>query len=154
MLVFLVLMDILRFVFCYRYNFFYVNINFFQMMVFCDEFCIKKNECNKIEIGEYIVVVNVIDKVKFQIFMIVVDLLNLKFVKYQIKKIGYYCLFMSLFNVDEYKVVVEWWNVYGEFFVIQILKLLFYGGIMVVYVLLVCYWGFFYYQYCYDICGL
>jgi hypothetical protein len=123
-------------------------------MALCDESRIKKNECNKTEIGEYIVAANATDKAKSQILTTAVDLSNPKPVKYQIKKTGYYCLFTSPFNVDEYKAVVEWRNAYGELSATQIPKLPFYGGITVVYALLACYWGFLYYQHRHDIRGL
>ncbi|KAK0385797.1 hypothetical protein NLU13_6974 [Sarocladium strictum] len=122
-----------------------------KLMALCDEARIEKNECNKTEIGEYIVAANATEKAKSQILTTAVDLSNPKPVKYQIKKTGYYCLFTSSFNVDEYKAVAEWRNAYGELSATQIPKLPFYGGITVVYALLACYWSFLYYQHRHDI---
>jgi hypothetical protein len=121
-------------------------------MALCDESRIKNKDCNKTEIGEYIVAANATDKAKSQILTMAVDLSNPKPVKYSIKKTGYYCLFTAPYSVDEFRAVAEWRNAYGELSATQIPKLPFYGGITIVYALLACYWSFLYYQHRHDIC--
>lgn len=73
-------------------------------------------------------------------------------INYPIKKTGYYCIVTDGFTADEYRAVVEFRNAYGELPASQIPKLPFYGGMTILYALLVVFWGFLYYQHRHDIC--
>lgn len=54
-------------------------------------------------------------------------------INYPIKKTGYYCVGTYAYTGDDYEVIVEFRNAYGELPAAQIAKLPFYGGLAIVY---------------------
>ncbi|KAH6642145.1 lung seven transmembrane receptor-domain-containing protein [Boeremia exigua] len=67
-------------------------------------------------------------------------------------KTGYYCVATAAYSKDvEYEAIITFRNAYGELPAAQIAKLPFYGGITIVYFVVLLFWGFLYYQNRHDI---
>jgi hypothetical protein len=67
-------------------------------------------------------------------------------------KTGYYCVATAAYTKDvEYEAIVTFRNAYGELPAAQIAKLPFYGGITIVYFVVLIFWGFLYFQNRHDI---
>ena len=54
-------------------------------------------------------------------------------VNYPVKKTGYYCVLTTAFSHDDYTVIVEFRNAFGELPAAQIAKLPFYGSLTITY---------------------
>jgi hypothetical protein len=67
-------------------------------------------------------------------------------------KTGYYCVATAAYTDNvEYEAIVTFRNAYGELQAAQIAKLPFYGGITIVYFVVLIFWGFLYFQNRHDI---
>ena len=67
-------------------------------------------------------------------------------------KTGYYCVATAAYTDGiEYEAIVTFRNAYGELQAAQIAKLPFYGGITIVYFVVLAFWGFLYFQNRHDI---
>ncbi|KAK7418876.1 Membrane protein ptm1 [Neonectria magnoliae] len=117
----------------------------------CNDNYVKAGNCNKTEIGKFVLSSDAAEKSKNLIASKAVHLKEGGSVKYSIKKTGYYCVVTDGFTTKEYSAVVEFRNAYGELQATQIPKLPFYGGITILYALVAVYWGFLYYQHRHDI---
>lgn len=73
-------------------------------------------------------------------------------IHYSIKKTGYYCVVTDSFSAERYNAVTEFRNAYGELPATQIPKMPFYGGMSILYAVVVVFWSFLYYQHRHDIC--
>ena len=73
-------------------------------------------------------------------------------IHYSIKKTGYYCVVTDVYTAEKYSAVTEFRNAYGELPATQIPKLPFYGGMTILYAVVLVFWGFLYYQHRLDIC--
>ena len=62
-------------------------------------------------------------------------------IKYPIPKTGYFCVVTEKFTANKYEALVEFRNAYGELPATQIPKLPFYGGITILYALVLVYVG-------------
>lgn len=111
----------------------------------------KSGNCNKTDVGKFVLRPGASTKSKNLIASKAIDLHNPGSLNYAIKKTGYYCVITDSASEDEYTAVVEFRNAYGELQATQIPKLPFYGGITILYALVAVYWGFLYYQHRNDI---
>ncbi|KAK6834250.1 hypothetical protein PG987_008944 [Apiospora arundinis] len=117
----------------------------------CDKPAITKGFCNETNIGEFILAPNATEKSNSLILTQSIHLKDAKPINYPIKKTGYYCVAAYGYNIDNFAAAVEFREAYGELPATQIPKLPFYGGITILYALVVVFWGFLYYQHRYDI---
>jgi hypothetical protein len=145
-----------------------------QKIGICQQPEVDKGYCNSTDIGEFILSPNATEKSNNIIFTKAVHLKDSSPINYPIKKTGYYCVLTESFGAKQYSAVVEFRNAFGELPATQIPKLPFYGGITILYALvLVCvpfcsrpfavdcrvltcrrFWGFLYFQHRSDICRL
>ncbi|EAA27169.1 hypothetical protein GE21DRAFT_4478 [Neurospora crassa] len=107
--------------------------------------------CNTTNVGEYILAPNATALSKNIVFTDAIHLKKSAPVKYQIKNTGYYCVLTDKYTADRYEALVEFRNAYGELPATQIPKLPFYGGITILYALVLAFWGFLYFQHRSDI---
>ncbi|KAI1359850.1 lung seven transmembrane receptor-domain-containing protein [Xylaria arbuscula] len=117
----------------------------------CDEDNVKADLCDKSHLGEWIVAPNATEKSGNLILTQAVHLKSSAPINYPIKKTGYYCVAAYGYSTKQFKGVVEFREAYGELPASQIPKLPFYGGITILYAVVVVFWGFLYYQHRYDI---
>ena len=59
--------------------------------------------------------------------------------RYEVKRTGYYCVLTESFSGDDYEAVAVFRNAYGELPATQVPKLPFYGGMSLLYALVVVY---------------
>lgn len=123
----------------------------YNRLAICSDDYVKAGNCNKTDVGKFVLASDASTKSKNLIATKAVHLKEPGAVKYAIKKTGYYCVVTDGYNTEEYSAVVEFRNAYGELQATQIPKLPFYGGITILYALLAVYWGFLYYQHRHDI---
>ncbi|KAK4179643.1 lung seven transmembrane receptor-domain-containing protein [Triangularia setosa] len=107
--------------------------------------------CKEADLGEFILAPNATDLSENLILTKAVHLKKSTPIKYAITKTGYYCVITDQFTDNDYEAIVEFRNAYGELPATQIPKLPFYGGITILYALVLVYWGFLYYQHRTDI---
>ncbi|KAI1426045.1 lung seven transmembrane receptor-domain-containing protein [Xylaria sp. FL1777] len=117
----------------------------------CNEDNVKLNLCEESHLGEWIVAPNATEKSGNLILTKALHLKSAGPINYPIKKTGYFCVAAYGFNTKEFKGVVEFREAYGELPASQIPKLPFYGGITILYAVVVVFWAFLYYQHRYDI---
>ncbi|KAK7953589.1 membrane protein (ptm1)-like protein [Apiospora saccharicola] len=118
----------------------------------CDDKTIEMGYCNKTDAGQFILTANATEKSNNLILTQAVHVKDAKPINYPIKKTGYYCVGVIPYEGGEnYAAAVEFREAYGELPATQIPKLPFYGGITVLYAVVVVFWGFLYYQHRYDI---
>ncbi|KAI0428621.1 lung seven transmembrane receptor-domain-containing protein [Xylaria sp. FL1042] len=117
----------------------------------CTEDNVKLNLCEKSHLGEWIVAPNATEQSGNLILTQAVHLKSTAPINYPIKKTGYYCVAAFGYSTKEFKGVVEFREAYGELPASQIPKLPFYGGITILYAVVVVFWAFLYYQHRYDI---
>ncbi len=120
----------------------------------CNQQAVDKKYCNATDLGEYILAPNATALSNNVILTEAIHLKDSKPISYPIKKTGYYCVVTDGFTADKYEALVEFRNAYGELPATQIPKLPFYGGITILYALVLAFWCFLYYQHRSDICGL
>ncbi|KAH7127699.1 lung seven transmembrane receptor-domain-containing protein [Dactylonectria macrodidyma] len=123
----------------------------FNRLAICSDDYVKAGNCNKTDVGKFVLAADASTKSKSLIASKAIHLKEAGAIKYSIKKTGYYCVVTDGYNTDEYSAVVEFRNAYGELQATQIPKLPFYGGITILYALVAAYWGFLYYQHRHDI---
>ncbi|KAK3989527.1 lung seven transmembrane receptor-domain-containing protein [Cladorrhinum sp. PSN332] len=121
-------------------------------ILLCDQKLIDEGLCKSPQIGEIILTPNATEKSINLILTKAVHLKDSKPIKYAITKTGYYCVITEKVTKDNsYQAVVEFRNAYGELPATKIPELPFYGGIAILYALVLVYWGFLYYQHRSDI---
>ncbi|KAI0851774.1 lung seven transmembrane receptor-domain-containing protein [Daldinia vernicosa] len=121
-------------------------------VLICDEESIKAGFCKDTDIGKWILSPNATEKSENFILTEAIHLNSSHPIHYEIKKTGYYCIAAYGFgNTNEFMGVAEFREAYGELPATQIPKLPFYGGITILYAVVVVFWGFLYYQHRYDI---
>ncbi|KAK0711596.1 lung seven transmembrane receptor-domain-containing protein [Lasiosphaeris hirsuta] len=107
--------------------------------------------CNSTDIGEFILSPNATEKSNNIILTKAMHLKDSKPIKYPIPKTGYFCVVTFQPGETQYEALVEFRNAYGELPGPQIPKLPFYGGITILYALVLVFWGFLYFQHRADI---
>jgi hypothetical protein len=120
----------------------------------CGQQEVAKNYCNATDLGEYILAPNATDLSNNVILTKAVHLKKSQPIKYPIPKTGYFCVVTGQFTAEKYEALVEFRNAYGELPASQIPKLPFYGGITILYAVVLAFWAFLYYQHRADICEL
>jgi hypothetical protein len=131
-----------------------------QREYYCNDETIDASLCNATQKGEYILADDADTLSKMHIRNEAIHLNDPKPINYpvgtgekkQTLKTGYYCVSTGNWenNVD-YEAIVTFRNAYGELPAAQIPKLPFYGGITIVYFVVLCFWGFLYFQNRHDI---
>ncbi|KAK4165441.1 lung seven transmembrane receptor-domain-containing protein [Cladorrhinum sp. PSN259] len=120
-------------------------------ILICEQKFIDEGLCKSTQMGEIILNPNATDS-KNVILTKAVHLKDSKPIKYPITNTGYYCVITEKVTKDNtYQAVVEFRNAYGELPATKIPELPFYGGIAILYALVLVYWGFLYYQHRTDI---
>jgi len=117
----------------------------------CDNKSIESGHCNSTDIGKFILAPNATALSNNLIVTKAIRLKDSAPIKYPITKTGFYCVLTYGFRAEKYEAVVEFRNAYGELPATQIPKLPFYGGITILYALLLVFWAFLYYQHRADI---
>jgi len=117
----------------------------------CSRPAVEKGYCNETDIGEFILAPNATELSKSLILTKPIHLKKSSPINYPITKTGYYCVLTQPFEADDYQAIVEFRNAYGELPATQIPKLPFYGGITILYALVLVFWGFLYFQHRADI---
>lgn len=103
----------------------------------CDPENVAKNLCKEEDIGKWILAQNATEKAQSLILTQAVHLKNSSPINYPIKKTGYYCVAAYGYSEDDFMGVVEFREAYGELPATQIPKLPFYGGITILYAIVV-----------------
>jgi hypothetical protein len=106
-----------------------------QKIGICEENYVKQGYCNETDIGEFLISPNASTQSGNIIFTKAVKLNEASPIRYDIKKTGYYCVLTDKFTASQYQAIVEFRNAYGELPAPQIPKLPFYGGITILYAL-------------------
>ncbi|KAH8895110.1 hypothetical protein GQ53DRAFT_642241 [Thozetella sp. PMI_491] len=122
-----------------------------QKIGICETSQVTAGYCNETDIGKFILAPNATEKSQNLIFTDAIHLKDTSPKHYDIKKTGYFCVLTDKFNATQYEAVVEFRNAYGELPATQIPKLPFYGGITILYALVLVFWGFLYFQHRSDI---
>ncbi|XP_014554017.1 hypothetical protein COCVIDRAFT_106194 [Bipolaris victoriae FI3] len=126
----------------------------------CDDESIKLKLCNETHKGEWVLAEDVDNISQMYIRTAAINLNDPKPINYPIStgekkvsiKTGYYCVAAAAQDSRlQYEAVVVFRNAYGELQAAQIAKLPFYGGITLVYFLVLTFWGFLYFQNRHDI---
>jgi hypothetical protein len=129
-----------------------------QRQFICDNTAVTNKLCNKKQLGAFLTAPRdnstTSSPSKSSIFTQAIDLSNTRPILYEIKKTGYYCVWVHAYEpIDiDFHGVVLFKNSYGELPGSQIAKLPFYGGLTIVYALMLALWGFLYWQHRHDIC--
>ncbi|KAI1116128.1 lung seven transmembrane receptor-domain-containing protein [Nemania sp. NC0429] len=123
----------------------------FNKELICDQDNVNSKLCEKAHLGEWILAPNATQESGNLILTQAVHVKSSAPIHYPIKKTGYYCVAAFGFPDGDFKGVVEFREAYGELPATQIPKLPFYGGITILYAVVVVFWGFLYYQHRYDI---
>ncbi|KAF1941486.1 hypothetical protein EJ02DRAFT_455150 [Clathrospora elynae] len=126
----------------------------------CNDEAIGLNLCNATHKGEWVLADDVDAVSQMHIRTAAINLNDPKPINYPVAtgekklsiKTGYYCVAV---NDDqqglEFEAIVTFRNAYGELQAAQIAKLPFYGGIAIVYFVVLAFWGFLYFQNRHDI---
>ncbi|OAQ67361.1 integral membrane protein [Purpureocillium lilacinum] len=117
----------------------------------CSDESVKQGHCNATDIGKFITTPNATDHSNALIVSKAIHLEDPKPIHYSIKKTGYYCVVTDSFSAERYNAVTEFRNAYGELPATQIPKMPFYGGMSILYAVVVVFWSFLYYQHRHDI---
>ncbi|KAL1880483.1 hypothetical protein VTK73DRAFT_5870 [Phialemonium thermophilum] len=117
----------------------------------CAPELISKGVCNETDLGKFLLSPNATEKSSSLIVNKAIHLKNSQPINYPIKRTGYYCILTARYTADKYEALVEFRNAYGELPATQIPKLPFYGGITILYALVLVFWGFLYFQHRSDI---
>ncbi|KAK3944281.1 lung seven transmembrane receptor-domain-containing protein [Diplogelasinospora grovesii] len=107
--------------------------------------------CNETDIGEFILAPNATEKSTNVILTKAMHLKDSVPIKYPITKTGYYCVIAYPYTASKFEALTEFRNAYGELPAAQIPKLPFYGGITILYALVLVFWGFLYFHHRSDI---
>lgn len=122
-----------------------------QKLIICEPQYVPRGYCNASDVGKFLLQANATEKSQNIIYNKAVHLKDSSPIMYEIKKTGYFCIVTAPFSATEYGAVAEFRNAYGELPATQIPKLPFYGGITILYAVVVVFWGFLYYQHRSDI---
>ncbi len=122
-----------------------------QKIGICEPKQVTAGYCNDTDIGEFILAPNATQKSQSIIFTKAIHLKDTTPNSYPITKTGYYCVLTDKYTALHYEAVVEFRNAYGELAATQIPKLQFYGGITILYALVLVFWSFLYFQHRSDI---
>lgn len=123
-----------------------------QKAIICSQEHAEAGYCDEQDVGKFILSPNATELSKNLILSEAVHLKSSQPIKYDIKNTGYYCVLTDRFTANNYDLIVEFRNAFGELPATQIPKLPFYGGITLLYFFVAAYWGFLYYQHHSDIC--
>ncbi|KAL7626897.1 Membrane protein ptm1 [Parahypoxylon ruwenzoriense] len=115
----------------------YPNPDALQKESICDEENVRTGLCNDTDIGEWILSPNATEKSENLILTQAIHLKSAPPIKYLIKKTGYYCIAAYGYNTKDFMGVIEFREAYGELPATQIPKLPFYGGITILYAVVV-----------------
>ncbi|MCJ1357064.1 MAG: hypothetical protein MMC33_007060 [Icmadophila ericetorum] len=129
----------------------YADPDDLQKEIICYKENVAKGYCNASQIGEFILQKNATAVARNPIITKAINLKNAEPIEYPITKTGYYCVWTFEFTASEYSAVVEFRNAYGELPGAQIPKLAFYGGLTIVYAVILAFWAFLYFQNKHDI---
>jgi hypothetical protein len=102
----------------------------------CDQSAVSKGYCNETDLDEFILAPNATEKSTALILTQAVHLKSSTPINYPIKKTGYYCV-GAFSKSDDFMAVVEFREAYGELPATQIPKLPFYGGVTILYAVVV-----------------
>ncbi|BFZ59542.1 Membrane protein ptm1 [Saitoella coloradoensis] len=112
----------------------------------CDESAISLDLCEKSQYGQFLLDPSVGNNTR-SIYTTSIHLNDTTPIKYPVSKTGYYCVGTApLVSGEQYDIVVEWRNAYGELAAADYPKLPFYGGLALLYAILGFGWGFLYWQ--------
>ncbi|KAI8932068.1 hypothetical protein NX059_010956 [Plenodomus lindquistii] len=126
----------------------------------CSDDAIDAQLCNATHKGEWLLADDVDVVSQMHVRTAAINLHDPKPVNYPVAagekklniKTGYYCVAAASDRDDlEYEAIVTFRNAYGELQAAQIAKLPFYGGITIVYFVVLAFWGFLYFQNRHDI---
>jgi hypothetical protein len=126
----------------------------------CDDESIGLKLCNATQKYEWILADDVDNISQMQMRTTAIHLNDPKAMKYPVPKgetkipikTGYYCVAAQADDKEmRYEAIVTFRNAYGELPAAQIAKLPFYGGITIVYFVILAFWGFLYFQNRHDI---
>ncbi|KAK7747127.1 Membrane protein ptm1 [Diatrype stigma] len=117
----------------------------------CDDEAVQHGLCEESNVGEYILSPDAKEKAGNTILTEAVHINSAQPINYPITKTGYFCIAAYGYSAPTFSGVVEFREAYGELPATQIPKLPFYGGITILYAVIVVFWGFLYYQHRYDI---
>lgn len=126
-----------------------------QREYLCTDENIESQLCNATHKGEWILADDVDAVSQMHIRTAAIHLNDPKPINYPVSagekklniKTGYYCVATVSDRDDvEYEAIVTFRNAYGELQAAQIAKLPFYGGITIVYFVVLVFWGFLYFQ--------
>ncbi|KAL6709164.1 Membrane protein ptm1 [Coniothyrium glycines] len=126
----------------------------------CNDENIAAQLCNSTHKGEWLLADDVDNVSQMHIRTAAIDLNDPKPINYPVAageqkiniKTGYYCVATTADRGDlEYEAIVTFRNAYGELQAAQIAKLPFYGGITIVYFVVLAFWSFLYFQNRHDI---
>ena len=101
----------------------------------CKPDYVKNGYCNETDIGEFILAPNATDLSNNVMLTQAMHLKKSVPIKYPIPKTGYFCVVTEGYTASKYEALVEFRNAYGELPATQIPKLPFYGGITILYAL-------------------
>jgi hypothetical protein len=107
-----------------------------QKLGICEPQYVEAGYCNTTDVGKYILAPNATEKSTNVIANMAVHLNDPAAPNYSITKTGYYCVLTDKYTANEYELLVEFRNAYGELPATQIPKLPFYGGITILYALI------------------
>lgn len=126
----------------------------------CDDNAVEMQWCNATHHGEWILADNADAVSNMHIRTAAINLDDPKPINYPVasgeKKIniktGYYCVAaLGIVEGMDFSAIVTFRNAYGELRAAEIAKLPFYGGITIVYFVVLAFWGFLYFQNRHDI---
>lgn len=120
-------------------------------VIICEPHHVPEGYCTAEDVGKFVLQENATELSQNVIYNKAVHLRDVQPIMYGIKNTGYYCIITVPFKADEYSAVAEFRNAYGELAATQIPKLPFYGGITILYAVVVVFWSFLYYQHRSDI---
>ena len=110
-----------------------------QKTEICDSDAVKNDFCKEENLGEYILAPDANEKSNNPIITKAIHLKDSQPINYPITKTGYYCVAAYPYNAPFFSGVVEFREAYGELPASQIPKLPFYGGITILYAVIVVY---------------
>ncbi|KAI0480525.1 lung seven transmembrane receptor-domain-containing protein [Xylariaceae sp. FL0804] len=129
----------------------YASDESLQKEMICDPENVAAGLCDESDVGEWILSANATEQSGNLILTQAVHVKDAAPINYPIKKTGYYCVAGYAYSSQNFKGVIEFREAYGELPATQIPKLPFYGGITILYAVVVVFWAFLYYQHRYDI---
>lgn len=105
----------------------------------CDDDAVQHGLCEESNVGEYILSSDAKEKAGNTILTQAVHINSAQPINYPITKTGYFCIAAYGYSAPTFTGVVEFREAYGELPATQIPKLPFYGGITILYAVIVVY---------------